>query len=117
MKSFDNFDEEDENHIHWQTPDPSCDPRPDDQDEDIDAKMRRLMTRVNDTTTPPPASIVPKLLADRPAEVKMYAIKIYLTGIKPEIWRKVRVPSDITLDALHHKVIVPVLGWTPRLHG
>jgi hypothetical protein len=37
-------------------------------------------------------------------------IRITLNGIKPPIWRRVAVPSDITLGELH-EVIQIVMGW------
>ncbi|NLC24844.1 MAG: plasmid pRiA4b ORF-3 family protein [Oxalobacter sp.] len=40
----------------------------------------------------------------------LYSFKINLSGIKPEIWRRFLVPSDITLETFHH-VIQAVMGW------
>ena len=40
-----------------------------------------------------------------------YQLKITLLGIKPEIWRRFIVPSNITLAKLH-EVIQNVMGWT-----
>lgn len=40
-----------------------------------------------------------------------YLLKIRLLHIEPEIWRRVAVPSDITLDRLHD-IIQIVMGWT-----
>ena len=40
----------------------------------------------------------------------IYEIRITLNGSKPPIWRKVAVPSDITLGELH-EVIQIVMGW------
>lgn len=37
-------------------------------------------------------------------------MKVSLTGIEPEIWRRFVVPADITLDRLHD-VIQIVMGW------
>jgi len=41
----------------------------------------------------------------------LYLLKIRLLEIEPEIWRRVVVPDDITLDRLHD-VIQIVMGWT-----
>ncbi len=41
----------------------------------------------------------------------LYALKVALADIEPEIWRRFVVPSDITLDRLHD-VIQIVMGWT-----
>jgi len=40
----------------------------------------------------------------------IYQIKIILTGIKPPIWRRVKVHSSIRLDVLH-QVIQSSMGW------
>ncbi len=48
---------------------------------------------------------------------QIYEIKITLKGLKPTIWRRVRVRSDITLAALHD-VIQTTMGWTDsHLHA
>ena len=41
----------------------------------------------------------------------IYHIRITLKGAQPPIWRRVAVPSDITLGRLH-EVIQIVMGWT-----
>jgi hypothetical protein len=38
-------------------------------------------------------------------------MKITLKGSKPPIWRRVLVPSDITLESLHY-IIQVAMGWT-----
>lgn len=43
--------------------------------------------------------------------VQIYQIKITLKGLKPVIWRRVHVRSDITLAKLH-EVIQIAMGWT-----
>ena len=42
---------------------------------------------------------------------KWYQLKISLNNIKPPIWRRVIVDSNITLPNLH-KIIQTVMGWT-----
>jgi len=47
----------------------------------------------------------------------IYQLKITLKDIRPPIWRRVQVPSDITLDQLHW-VIQISMGWTnSHLHS
>jgi Plasmid pRiA4b ORF-3-like protein len=41
----------------------------------------------------------------------IYQLKITLKAVKPPIWRRLQVKSDITLLALH-KTIQKVMGWT-----
>lgn len=42
--------------------------------------------------------------------MKAYEIKISLNGIKPPIWRKVIIPSDINFMQLHN-IIQLAMGW------
>lgn len=42
---------------------------------------------------------------------KTYQIKISLQGSKPSIWRRVLIPSDMSLPDFH-KVIQTTMGWT-----
>ncbi len=41
----------------------------------------------------------------------IYKPKITLPGIKPPIWRRVLVSSNITFEALHD-IIQPAFGWS-----
>jgi hypothetical protein len=43
-------------------------------------------------------------------EPSIYQLKITLQGIKPPIWRRFHVPSDMNLAKLH-QVIQAVMGW------
>lgn len=43
--------------------------------------------------------------------IRLYLLKISLSKIEPEIWRRFVVPASITLDRLHD-VIQIVMGWT-----
>lgn len=43
------------------------------------------------------------------AAAQIYQLKITLRGAKPPIWRRVQVPSNITLGKLHH-VIQAAMG-------
>jgi hypothetical protein len=40
-----------------------------------------------------------------------YQIKVTLRDIRPPIWRRIQVRSDITLETLH-KIIQIIMGWT-----
>lgn len=40
-----------------------------------------------------------------------YHLRITLQGTKPPIWRRVAVPSDVTLEQLH-EIVQIVMGWT-----
>src|SRR3954462_12596266 len=40
-----------------------------------------------------------------------YILKVALRGVKPPIWRRLRVATDLTLRELHH-VLQIALGWT-----
>ncbi len=52
-----------------------------------------------------------KLSAEGGGNEKVYLLKITLMGSRPEIWRRVLVPGDMTLAKLH-KVIQTALWWT-----
>lgn len=43
--------------------------------------------------------------------VKKYTLRITLKGIRPSIWRKVEVPSNITLRHLA-ELIITLMGWS-----
>ena len=39
-----------------------------------------------------------------------YSVRVSLVGVEPEVWRRVAVPSSITLEKLNH-VIQGAMGW------
>ena len=41
----------------------------------------------------------------------IYQLKITLVGIRPPVWRRIQVESDITLGRLHH-IIQMAMGWS-----
>lgn len=49
--------------------------------------------------------------AQTPRSTQSNGLKVRLLDIKPPIWRRIPVASDITLDKLHH-VIQDARGWT-----
>ena len=48
---------------------------------------------------------------------KYYVLRVFLRGIKPRIWRRIRVPCNISLDMLHDKIMCPLLGWRRNFHA
>eukprot|EP01084_Bolivina_argentea_P190985 328084_1 len=46
-----------------------------------------------------------------------YILYIYLQGIKPRIWRKIRVPARISLAAFHDKILTPLFSWKRNFHS
>ena len=46
-----------------------------------------------------------------PRPVRAYEFKVTLLVIRPSVWRRIKVPSDITLEDLHG-VLQVVMGWT-----
>src|SRR5260370_23498820 len=45
------------------------------------------------------------------SDASIYQLKVTLHGVRPPIWRRVQVRSDITLAKLH-AVIQEAMGWT-----
>jgi hypothetical protein len=52
---------------------------------------------------------MPARKAARPAEI--YQIKVTLRHIRPPIWRRIEVGSEIKLDKLH-RILQEAMGWT-----
>lgn len=50
------------------------------------------------------------------SEIPIYQIKVTLKGSKPPIWRRLLVPSDITLAKLHHVIQAAMGWWDAHLH-
>ena len=46
-----------------------------------------------------------------------YVIHMRLCGIRPAVWRRVRVPANISLSMFHDKVICPTFGWCRNYHA
>ncbi len=44
-------------------------------------------------------------------QVTVYQLKIFILGISPMIWRRIKVRSDNTIADLHY-IIQIVMGWT-----
>ena len=56
---------------------------------------------------PAPEESLSTLAADATAILQ---VKVWLTGISPMVWRRVRVPASFTLRELHG-VIQVTMGW------
>ncbi len=50
------------------------------------------------------------LIADGGPLIPTYQLKITLAGVRPPVWRRVRLPSSTTLDEVH-RVIQVAFGW------
>jgi hypothetical protein len=66
---------------------------------------------------PPPAPRrprrTPSVRAERGAETGVagiYQLKVTLRDSRPPIWRRILVPGDVRLDALHH-ILQAAMGW------
>jgi len=46
-----------------------------------------------------------------------YIVRIELCECETDVWRRVRVPSGISLSVFHDQVICPVMGWARGYHG
>ncbi len=55
-------------------------------------------------------------MPSRPAAKSVHRLKVTLLGIRPPIWRRIEVPSTITLSELHTVVQVAMGWWDSHLH-
>ena len=46
-----------------------------------------------------------------------FVLRIYLEGIRPRIWRQIRVPSTMSLAAFHDKCLTPLFRWKRNFHS
>ena len=46
-----------------------------------------------------------------------YVVRIELCQCETDVWRRVRVPSGISLSIFHDQVVCPVMGWARGYHG
>ena len=77
-----------------------------------DSALQTLQARLQDILriqAPSAAARVTPAPEQKPAPI--YQLKITLRNIRPPIWRRVQVPSNITLAKLHTLIQV-VMGWT-----
>lgn len=102
------------------------DPRPSDEDmERMGGTMGMMMRSYQPTSSVQPKVWLKKIQSRRPrhsdnGSIVMMTIRIELQGIRnPRIWRRVKVPSVLSLHQFHEKVLVPVMGWArgPPYHG
>lgn len=42
--------------------------------------------------------------------MKIYSVKIALRGVSPMVWRRIRIPGDISIASFHH-IIQTVYNW------
>src|SRR6266849_2796518 len=55
--------------------------------------------------------VVPLRRRNPPLSPPAYLLKVTLRGVRPPIWRRIRVAGELTLRELHH-VLQIALGWT-----
>jgi hypothetical protein len=51
------------------------------------------------------------MVASGTSSGSIYRLKVSIKGTKPPIWRRIEVPSDVTLEQLHD-VLQTVVGWS-----
>lgn len=75
------------------------------------ARMRLLGQASGDgTARPAPFALPPEAARAISEEPAIFQVKVAILDIEPEIWRRVLVPADTTLNQLHD-VIQAVFGW------
>ncbi|MDX5319137.1 MAG: plasmid pRiA4b ORF-3 family protein, partial [Actinomycetes bacterium] len=70
-------------------------------------RVRAQQWETADVVAGPPR---PPVLKERRSELVILAVRVHLAGAKPQIWRRLRLPSDLTLDRLH-LVLRAAMGW------
>ncbi|TFC44725.1 hypothetical protein E3T26_13990 [Cryobacterium sp. TMT1-21] len=56
-------------------------------------------------------TVRPLPLLESPATPAQFRIRVDLVGATPPLWRRLTLPSDLTLDRVH-QVLQVVFGWT-----
>lgn len=78
--------------------------------------LRRAGAQEDRSVAPAEAEPKPEAINIEPSVIpQIWQLKIYLTITKPQIWRRVLVPSEITLAKLSD-VIQKLFGWTDLYH-
>jgi hypothetical protein len=62
------------------------------------------------------ADWAPPLAAQKKAPAKIYQLKATIVGTKPPVWRRLLVPSSMTLSQLHEELQLAFGWWDCHLH-
>ncbi|MGI5246704.1 plasmid pRiA4b ORF-3 family protein [Dactylosporangium sp. CA-139066] len=65
---------------------------------------------VTASTHPDAGALLEALNAAGPPPRRVYQLKVSLVNVRPPVWRRLRVPAALRLDALHY-VIQAAFGW------